>query len=154
MFVVIHELSHCLAAELTGSECLGIHLLGSETEPNPRASIICRGIVSKRITLIAGSFISTLIAIIISIIAKKKNWFSLYVACSSVILIEFAQFGLSPLLEYGDAHMLLQTTEVDPIAFSVILLIITVFVFIRMIINATKIYVIKNGQNGNKGIKK
>lgn len=137
--IYFHELSHCFMCEIFGGKCYGIGFNWNEFYAYAR--IGCNDIICRRVTLIAGSFLNIFLMSIIALIGNKKKILSIYIAGYSMIMGDFFYWGLSPLIGFGDAHMLLDTMpSIDKIFFSTIMLITTAYVFFRYIYGVKKIF--------------
>jgi len=129
-------------AELLGGECIEISF--SRDNFYAYATTSCLDsplyIECMRATAIAGTFVAGGIALLLRVISRKKNYLHLYLASSVYFIAQLLYWGVSPLINYGDAHTLLQTTDINPISFSVIFLIVFIYTFIKTIIGVIKIW--------------
>lgn len=109
--IMVHEFSHVIVIILTGNEWTGI--VFNLAKMDIAVEIIYNNIEAIPIIRVAGSTGSILICLIVVCISIKfKNlYFSFFSSCK--IVAEFVYWGISPIIEFGDAYNMYKFLEFE-----------------------------------------
>lgn len=132
-FVAFHEFGHCIAAQLTGSECLGYGINWEEMSAYTR--VIPKDKLSWYTILVAGTGFGISLSIIVCIIGKTIKRYELTYASYIYILNELFYWLLSPIQKRGDAYMLFQAMNfTDFVTYYIIMSAIIIDIIINFLL--------------------